>query len=135
MPTLSEANKEFRRQLSDQLRRAIGTSRGEQSRAARELGISRQRLNQYIHGAAFPKFDILARVAKHWNLRFEYGGVELPESALNAVQVRADAAEQPPRQLDLFASPQVLQYNDVTIRIQAQKREALHLMIDVKRAS
>ena len=132
MPQLSEANREFRRQLSEQLRQAIGTKRGAQAGAARELGISPQRLNQYFNGTAFPKFDVLARAKKRWNLTFEYGGVEVPESAFD---VKPAVVRTAPEQLDLFEAPQLVRYKDLAVKIQAQRGEGLRLTLEVRRAS
>ena len=120
---------EFRRDVATKIDAYIRQNKKTKAQAARELGISRQRLHRYLKRLMTPKSDFLCAVAKKWSLEFTYKGSSFAASAfINKQSVKAVA----PSQLELFKRPQVFRNSQVEVRIQRMGSGNFDLSIEIK---
>lgn len=96
---VGSVEKEFRKRFAEALAKAIGTSRGAQSRAAEKLGVKRQLISLYLKGNTTPGRDFVRMASELWGFSLEFGGVPVgPESFPHRPKPRVE-----PQQLELFS--------------------------------
>ena len=85
----------FRAEIAGVLSRTIGTQRGAQARAAKQLGISRQAMSLYLGEKATPSSAILGRACAIWpQLSFNVEGIALDSSNFKTLQPQSASAIQ-----------------------------------------
>lgn len=101
---VSEAEWKFRKDFAAALATAIGSARGAQSGAARQLGVQRQLVSLYLKGNTTPGPEIIHRTRALWGFPREYGGMPLETNSLP----RRFMPRIQPQQLKLFSEDQQL---------------------------
>jgi len=126
----------FRAEVTKRIRAKVNELRKKglsEADAARQLGVSPQAFNRYIHGLATPKAHILARACTMWDLRFSYKGKEFASDAFDAA-VEGQQDGQKPVQLSLFAEPQELHNRNLKLKVEAGKATSLNVSLEIKLA-
>ena len=123
---------EFRRDIATKMDEYIRRHKKSQAQAARELGISRQRLHRYLKRLMTPKSDFLCTVALKWNLEFTYRGRSFAAGAFKKPPgtKRVDLV-----QGELFKTPQIFRNDEVEIRIERKNPKGFNLSIEIRQVS
>ena len=122
----------FRRDIAEKLKDYIQRNFQSQAQAARDLRISRQRLQKYLHRQMTPGSDFLCDVAQRWNLEFMYRGRLFAAGAFKtAPQANADSRPQ----LSLFDKPQVLRNDQWEVCVHRKGPKSLDLSIEIRLVS
>jgi hypothetical protein len=95
---ISTSERRLRSEIAQKLSDAIGTERGAEARAARQLGISRQAMNLYLREKATPGSEILRRACLLYNLKLDVGWQTLDSGSFRNPKPQAA----PPVQLTIF---------------------------------
>jgi transcriptional regulator with XRE-family HTH domain len=132
VPKRSQAETAFRRDIAAKLRDYIQRNVKSQAQAARELGISRQRLQKYLQREMTPRSDFLCDVAQKWNLEFIYRGRPFAAGAFKTVPRAKVGSEW---QLSLFDKPQVLRNDEWEVRVHRKSPKSLDLSIEIRLVS
>jgi transcriptional regulator with XRE-family HTH domain len=120
--------RDIARKLNDHIQQS-GKSKAE---AARELGISKQRLHQYLEEGAMPESDFLCEVSKRWSLDFEYRGWSFGSAAFKTAKGSENIHAE---QLSLFDKPQILRNEKWEVRVQRRNPRSFDLSIEIKLVS
>ncbi|HTW49765.1 MAG TPA: hypothetical protein VMD92_17545 [Acidobacteriaceae bacterium] len=125
-PGVSDAEKEFRRQFADALKRAVGSGRGAQSRAADKLGVKKQLISLYLKGNTTPSREFVRSASEWGGFSLDFGGISVgPETFPRRPKPRIQ-----PQQLELFSDDKQLKV--VVLRRSADSVE-LKVSINFKR--
>jgi DNA-binding phage protein len=126
------AEDRLRTTIAKEFRRAVSAYKSEQA-AARDLGISRQRLKKYLDRKMTPKADVLLAAMVTWNLKIVHEGVIF---SARLSQSKPKAA--PPEQLSLeyFDEPQVLRdgKRNVEVKVSRKRTDMLEFAVKVRLA-
>lgn len=128
----SQSELAFRRDIAQKLGDYIQRNNKSKAQAARELGISRQRLQKYLEKEMTPKSDFLCDATQKWNLEFAYRGRSFAAGAFKkppAVKGRSEA------QFSLFDKPQVLRNDEWEVRVHRKSPKSLDLSIEIRLVS
>jgi len=128
-PHRSNAQTAFLRDVATKLTAHIALTKKRKIDAARELGISKQRLHKYLKGEMMPGSDFLCQVARKWNLEFEYRRVKFGAAAFEAV---LPVAKGQADQLVLFDTQQVLSNEKWEVRVHRRRPGHVDLSIEIK---
>lgn len=128
---LTEADYAFRREVAAKFREAMKERRFDQTMAARDLGITKQAMSQYLAEKSTPQGEILARACARWNLTLKYRNAEFGRGAF-ATQATNAAPEV--LQMDLFREPQVFANNHLEVTVSRAHKFALQVTIKMKHA-
>jgi transcriptional regulator with XRE-family HTH domain len=112
----SELARQLRQQFAQKLTAVHGGKPRWQAGAARQLGISRQRLHQYLSQRATPSFEVLRKAAVTWNLTFELDGIDLGPMLRSSPPPAPRPNSLPPQQLRLFPD-QAVEYPQAAVKI------------------
>ena len=97
--------------------------------AAKDLGVSRQRLHAYLSKKATPHADVLLIAMKKWGMRLRCLDTEFKCDALVRPTRQRPAH---PLQLDLFDEPSILQNEIVQVRVGRKQADSLRLTLEIK---
>lgn len=98
------------------------------TRAAKELGISRQALYGIKNGSYCPSLALMQRACQKWKLKFEYRGL-----IVEAATIRADVKKQPPStQLALFDALGALETQEFEVIRARKSGSAVELVLRLK---
>lgn len=122
----------FLHDIALKLRDHIRKSGRSNAEASRDLGISKQRLQQYLDEDAMPESGFLCEVSKQWNLDFTYRGWSFGSAAFKGAKGPRAAAQE---QLRLFDTPQVLRNEKWEVRVHRRNPKSLELSIEIKLVS
>jgi len=128
---ISPDDKLFRLEVSQKLKAAMREHDLTESDVARELGISRQAVNQYVNAKSTPQGDILARACAKWGIRLRFRGAEFSGKAFGAAFVRS---EPDVLQMGLFKDPVRLGNDDVEVVLERSRKSTLRVTIRMKKA-
>jgi hypothetical protein len=128
-----KAEERLRKTISNEFRRKV-TELGSESAAADDLGISRQRLSQYLKCRMTPKSDVLLVAAWKWNLSIEFEGKTF---GLTKGRRRPPAQVTGQLTFDYFDEPCVLHNDDgkVEVKLSRKKSDRLALELEIQLAS
>jgi hypothetical protein len=92
------------------------------------LGVSRASFYSYLRKVDLPRFDVLEKAARHWDLRFEH---------LDNVVVRRRPKRSPPLEVQLtLPFIEALREQDVeVIQVKAKKPNSVELRLLIRFAS
>jgi transcriptional regulator with XRE-family HTH domain len=130
---ISESEKRLRVAFARALSIAIGNRRGAQSRAARQLGTSRQAISLYIRHKATPGPEILRRACTELNLALELGGFRLDAGGFP----KAQKALPVPEQTSIFDAISEVANEQLNVKVLRKGAHSIDLKvsIDFKRVS
>jgi len=131
MPRSPYGDPEFRREVARKLADAISRQGLKRVQAAKELGISRQALHQYLAGRSTPRGEVLARAVAKWDIELEYRGGKF---AAAAFQVRSAGATPEAVQMGLFEALQRLEDGNLAVKISSKRQGVLELKLQVRLA-
>jgi len=123
----------LRAEFAQHLRKAVERF-GSADATARDLGISRQRLQKYIEKKMTPKADVLLVAMANWQLEFAYEGIVF-STRRQRRPVKKAISEQ--LTLDYFDRPQVL-FDDgkkIAVRVARKRIDRLTFAVEVRLAS
>lgn len=132
MATPSGLTKELRKAVAREFRRVIDQRYPSAAKAAADLGITRQRLQNYLERKATPHSDLLLLAMKKWGIKLRCFEVEFSESAF-----REKTAEEllPAPQLSLFDEPLSLRNDRLEVRLARKPAGVLKISLEVKLVS
>src|SRR5437016_13530447 len=114
------ATDRFRDEIAAKFRQAIAAQRISKTRAAGDLGISRQMLYEYLAGRSAPKQAVLQRACAKWGLELNYKDFIVTAKAFRTEPTLAPTAL--PLQLDLLSAVEALRDEDLEVRILRKDR-------------
>ena len=111
---VSEADRMFRHDIANQLRGAMKRLGLNQTKAARELAITKQAFSQYLREKTTPQGEILARACAKWGIKVRYRDTEFKLGGSKPFRTRTTPEA---LQLDLFREPQVLENAHIVVSV------------------
>ncbi len=99
--------------------------------AAKQIGVSRQMLYEYLKGRSLPGDDILGVACKEWGLKIDYKGFILDSKSL-ATKAAPTGTITKQLHLDLQKALDTLTQEDLGIRLERKQNGTLELRIEVK---
>jgi transcriptional regulator with XRE-family HTH domain len=103
-----------------------------QTLAAKELGITKQALSQYLREKATPQGDILARACAKWGITLRYRDTQFTRGAFGSAEAKAPSDV---LQLDLFREPQVFENQHLVLTVSRAHKSTLQVTIRMKQAT
>lgn len=103
-----------------------------QAAIARQLGVKRQAVNQWLHGQTAPSSHILAKAMQLWGLRISVDGHEFDQESFG---LRESHVSRKPIQLtlhDLFTRPAEIEIPGGKLILRVAGKEAKSIEISVK---
>jgi hypothetical protein len=124
---------EFRAEFAAQLRVHIKQRFSSDAAAAKDLGISRQRLQKYMERAMTPGADFVFSVMSRWKIPVRFGGTKFTASGFRP---RPRTRPEVDRQLefDLIDMPQILKNKTIQLKAVRRSDSILRVMLDIKLA-
>jgi len=129
---LTEIDKEFRREAAAKFREVVDTQfNGNETAAARALGLHRQRFTLYLHEKFTPSADVLGLACELWGIEIVVGNIKLRSQQLR--KRKAFVSRKMPVQLalDLFNKPQELSSENVFATVSRKTSKTLSLVLDI----
>lgn len=129
---LSEIDKQFRKQAASKFREVVDKRfDGNETAAARSLGLQRQRFKLYLQEKFTPGPDVLGLACELWGIEIVIGNIRLGAGQLRKrkVFVRTNLPVQ--LALDLFNKPQELSSQNVVATVSRKTSETLSLVLDI----
>ncbi len=129
---LTEIDKEFRREAASKFREVVDTQfNGNETAAARALGLHRQRFKLYLQEKFTPSADVLGLACELWGIEIVVGNIKLRSQQLR--KRKAFVSRKMPVQLalDLFNKPQELSSENVFATVSRKTSKTLSLVLDI----
>lgn len=128
-PGIPDSERLLRAELARALSSVIGGGRGAQSRAAKQLGISRQALSLYLLQKATPGSEILRRAFAIWNLSLDLRGTKF-DSASFASSENSDKAAIP-EQLSMFEALSTVDNQQLDVQVLRKGAHTIDLKVSI----
>jgi transcriptional regulator with XRE-family HTH domain len=129
---ISDDDRRFRGDIADLLGKQMKKRNLNQTEAAKELGITKQALSQYLLEKVTPQAEILAHICAKWDVTIPYKGKEFGRKAFR-VEERLEKPEI--AQMDLFKEPQRVENDRVVVILSRSKQATLEISIQLKEAN
>jgi len=129
---ISDADRTFRTEVARRFRSAMQKRGLNQTEAARELGVTKQALSQYLREKTTPQGEILARACAHWGITLRYRDAQFTHGAFGSAEAPA-ASDM--LQLDLFSEPQVFENQHLVLTLARSRKSTLQVTIRMKQAT
>ena len=133
MPKRDKSTAAFRLEVASKFEEAITRQKISKSKAAEDLGVSRQSLYQYLRGEAVPGSDVLRRACEIWGITLDYKGLSVNVSSfLKPLR----GTRQEPRQLPLLLEAiTALSDRDLDVKIARREQNVIELQVKIRFAS
>lgn len=127
-PGIPRAEQLFRDEIARGLSLAIGAERGAQSRAADQLGISRQAFSLYMNRRATPSSAILGRICAKWpQLSFNIDNFRMNASCFNIQQPTSRS----PIQMSLFDAISEVENKQLDVKVLKKGVNSIELKVSI----
>jgi transcriptional regulator with XRE-family HTH domain len=120
----------FRNEIAGKFKDAIAALRISKAQAARDLGISRQMLYEYLSGKSLPKHTVLERACTFWHLELNYKDFLVTSTAFSKASAVPRATT--PIQLDLLTAVEALRDEDLDIKILRKGSGRIELRVGLR---
>ncbi len=119
----------FRAEIARVLSLAIGTERGAQARAAKQLGISRQAMSLYLGRKATPGSAILGRACAMWpTLSFVVDEIKMDSSSFTV----PGPQHTPKTQMSLFDAISEVDNQQLDVRVLKKGVHSIDLKVSIE---
>ena len=123
---ISRSESLLRAEIARALTTAIGSNRGSQSAAAKQIGISRQALNLYIQQKATPSSENLRRMCKILRLSLNVEG-----ATLDAPSFTQKTPSKTPIQTSLFDALSDVGDQQLDVKVLRKRAQSLDLQVTI----
>ena len=123
---ISRSESLLRAEIARALTTAIGSNRGSQSAAAKQIGISRQALNLYIQQKATPSSENLRRMCKILRL-----SLNVEEATLDAPSFTQKTPSKTPIQTSLFDALSDVGDQQLDVKVLRKRAQSLDLQVTI----
>src|ERR1019366_4897746 len=123
---ISRSESLLRAEIARALTTAIGSNRGSQSAAAKQIGISRQALNLYIQQKATPSSENLRRMCKILRL-----SLNVEEATLDAPSFTQKTPSKTPIQTSLFDALSDVGDQQIDVKVLRKRAQSLDLQVTI----
>jgi DNA-binding phage protein len=123
-------NDPFCAEVAAKFKEAIAARRISKAQAARDLGISRQMLYEYLSATSMPRHQVLERACTSWNLQLNYK--DFLVTAQSFKKPSQPISGRVPVQLDLLAAVRALRDQDLDVHILRKDATRVELCIELR---
>ena len=118
--------------VAESFQSVLASRRMTKTRAAKELGVSRQMLHLYLKGKSLPKREVLQRACEAWELKINYRDLIVSSGSFPSPSVKTETSEPKQLELDLQEAIDQLGNENLAVRILRKDNGRIELQVDVR---